>query len=310
MPVLPIPLPSEPEFVKQLEAAIPPNNEKEKDQLKRDMGFNYRKVIGESLWPMVKCRPDISPHIIKLSQFVDNPAKEHYDAARLLVKYLAATKSEGIYYWRESPMDMLPEGPLPTLHTDNYTMTTTPGHNGNLVGLADSDWGGDTVKRKSISGIIIMYAGGAIAYKSKYQEVIAMSTTEAEFVAACDAAKIILFFRSILQDLGIPQEEATVLYEDNTGALLMANAQQPTKRTRHMDIKHFSLLDWVERDLLILQDISTHDNASDAMTKMLPRQLFYRHFDTYMGRRIPDYVQLKSSGKKQPTSLSCSAVEL
>ena len=93
-----------------------------------------------------------------------------------------------------------------------------------------------------------MFAGGAIAYKSKYQEVIALSKTEAEFVAACDAAKIILFLRSFLEDLGIPQEEATVLHEDNAGALLMANAQQPTRRTRHMDIKHFSLLDWVERD--------------------------------------------------------------
>lgn len=54
-------------------------------------------------------------------------------------------------------------------------------------------------------------AGGAIEYKAKYQEMIAMSTTEAEFIAACDAAKMILFFRSILEDLGLPQEDATVI---------------------------------------------------------------------------------------------------
>ena len=140
-----------------------------------------------------------------------------------------------------------------------------------------------------------MLAGGCIAYKSKFQDIIALSTTEAEFVAACDAGKIILFFRSLLEDLGIPQATATVLYEDNNGALMMANAQQPTRRTRHIDIKHFSILDWVERDLLILQAISTHDNAADAMTKCLPRILFYRHFDTYMGRRIPNYVPIKDS---------------
>jgi hypothetical protein len=138
-----------------------------------------------------------------------------------------------------------------------------------------------------------MLAGGAIAYKAKMQDVIALSSTEAEFVAACDAAKMILFFRSILEDLGIPQEEVTVLYEDNNGALMMANAQQPMRRTRHLDIKHFSLLDWVEKDLSILKAISTHDNASDAMTKMLPRQLFYRHRDTFMGRRIPESVRNK-----------------
>jgi hypothetical protein len=148
-----------------------------------------------------------------------------------------------------------------------------------------------------------MFAGGAIAYKSKYQDVIALSTTEAEFVAACEAAKVILFLRSILEDLGIPQPDATTLFEDNNGALLMANAQQPTRRTRHMDIKHFSLLDWVEKDLIILKAISTHDNASDAMTKFLSRQLFYRHYDTYMGRRgISKYVN--TSAQKQSVSTS------
>ncbi len=153
-----------------------------------------------------------------------------------------------------------------------------------------------------MTGVIIMLAGGAIAYKAKYQDVIALSTTEAKFVAACDAAKMILFFRSILEDLGIPQEEATVLYEDNNGALMMANAQQLTRRTRHMDIKHFSLLDWVERDMTILHGISTHDNAADAMTKMLPRLLFYRHMDSYLGKRIPKYASFMMTSSSAPTS--------
>eukprot|EP00590_Aulacoseira_subarctica_P011809 CAMPEP_0172428448 /NCGR_PEP_ID=MMETSP1064-20121228/46386_1 /TAXON_ID=202472 /ORGANISM="Aulacoseira subarctica , Strain CCAP 1002/5" /LENGTH=86 /DNA_ID=CAMNT_0013173241 /DNA_START=328 /DNA_END=584 /DNA_ORIENTATION=- len=58
------------------------------------------------------------------------------------------------------------------------------------------------------------------------------------------------------------QIDATVLYEDNNGALMMANAQQPTRRTRHMDIKKFALLDWVEQDLLILKSIKTLENAA------------------------------------------------
>jgi hypothetical protein len=111
-----------------------------------------------------------------------------------------------------------------------------------------------------------------------------MSTTKAEFITACDAAKVILFFQSILDDLGIEQPEATTLFEENNGAVLMANAQQPTCQTRHMEIKQFSLLDWVEKDLIILQVISTHDNAADAMTKFLSQQLFYRHYGTYMER--------------------------
>jgi len=287
-PTLLIPLPADKEFIKQLEEATPPSSQSEIDTLRQEMGFNYRQVLGEIIWPMIKCRPDISPHAIKLSQYLDNPAREHYHAAKLLVDYLAATITEGIYYWRDEPVDSLPEGDLPTLHADNHTLSATLHQD--LTGFVDSDWAGDTIRRKSISGIAIMLAGGVVAYKSKRQEVIALSTTEAEFVAACDAGKVILFFRSILEDLGIPQDHATVLYEDNMGALLMANAKQPTRRTRHMDIKHFSLLDWVERDLVLLQTVTTHDNAADAMTKFLPKQLFYRHFDTYMGRRIPKHL--------------------
>ena len=70
-----------------------------------------------------------------------------------------------------------------------------------------------------------------------------MSFTEAEFTAACDAAKAILYIRSILSVISIPQDEATTIFIDNNGALLMANAQQPTRCTRHMDIKHFALTD-------------------------------------------------------------------
>ena len=110
---------------------------------------------------------------------------------------------------------------------------------------------------------------------------------------------MILFFRSLLFDLGYEQDDATILYEDNNGALMMANAQQPTKCTRHLDIKYFALLDWVERDLLILHSISTHDNSADALTKPLAKQLFYRHTDTLMGRRVPLKLQ------RSIPSLSC-----
>jgi len=132
-----------------------------------------------------------------------------------------------------------------------------------------------------------MYAGGIIGYRTKFQDTIAHSSTEGEFTAACEAGKMILYYRSILEDLDIPQHHATILYEDNHEALLMANAQQPTKRTPHMDIKTFSLLDWVEQDLLTLHRISTHDNAADHFTKSLSQQLFHRHSDTIMGRRVP-----------------------
>jgi hypothetical protein len=116
-----------------------------------------------------------------------------------------------------------------------------------------------------------------------------MSLTEAEFTAAAKAGKYILYVRSILDQLGLPQNIATTLYEDNQGALLMANQQQPTKCTRHMDIKHFVLQDWVEHDLIRLKRIDTSDNYADVMTKATSRTLFYQHMNYILGKIIPTY---------------------
>jgi len=142
---------------------------------------------------------------------------------------------------------------------------------------------------------LIMVAGGAVGYKTKFQHAIALSSTEAEWVAACNMGKMILYDLTLLEDLGIPQTDATFMYEDNRGALYMANTQQPSGRTCHIDIKTFVLSDWVEQDLITLRDIQTSDNCADHLTKALPKKLFYRHTDTIMGRRIPQHITKQMS---------------
>jgi hypothetical protein len=132
-------------------------------------------------------------------------------------------------------------------------------------------------------------AGGPIAYKSKLQPTVACSSTEAEFMQAADTGRMSLYVRSILWDMGVPQDAATILYEDNDGATAMANAGKPTPRSRHIDIKFYALQEWVERDLLVLQRIDTSVNMSDHFTKPLSRILFYRHRDFYMGHVPPTY---------------------
>ena len=87
----------------------------------------------------------------------------------------------------------------------------------------------------------------------------------------------------------MPQQAASILYEDNDGCTAMANAQKPTSRTRHMDIRYFALCDWVEMDLLILERIDTSVNEADHFTKILDRTLFYRHIDHIMGHIPPPY---------------------
>ena len=287
-----IPITNETTFHQCVENAIPPTNEKDIQQLQLEMGFNYYQAIGELIFLMITCRPDISYPLIKLSQYSNKPAEEHYQCVKQLFQYVKATKTDGIYFWRKKPRHDLPDLPLPTTSTQNYqTDPTTKCDDPSIIhGAVDSDWAGDSNHRKSVPGIIIKYAGGTIYFKTKFQNTIAMSSTEAEFTAACNAAKAILYIRSILDEINIQQDEATTFFIDKNGALLMANAQQPTQRTRHMDIKHFVLLDWVERDLVIMKRINTADNYADSMTKSLGRQLHYPHTDYILGKTIPPYA--------------------
>ena len=291
----PIPMNPDPKYQRKLELSEPATPE-QVQQLEKKYKFKYRQAVGEMIYAMVTCRPDISYSIIKLSQYSTRSAEVHFQALQQVYQYLYHTKNDGIYYWRTKPRHDLPSAPLPIIHQDdNYdynasaerkvTESTT------INSAVDSDYAGDHEHRKSVTGLTIQLAGGAIVYKTRYQDTIALSSTEAEFTAAAEAGKFILYVRSIVNELGIPQTLATTMFEDNQGALLMANAQQPTKRTRHMDIKTFALQDWCERDLLVLQKIHTQHNWADVMTKAQGRVLFHRHMNHIMGKCIPSYVK-------------------
>jgi hypothetical protein len=111
--------------------------------------------------------------------------------------------------------------------------------------MTDSDWDTFPINQCSFTGICFMLAGGCIAYKTRLQKTLAMSSMEAKLMAASDAGKMSLFLCSLLHDLKIPQNAATVLFEDHKGAIGMAMAQKPTTHNHHMDIPYFVLVDWV-----------------------------------------------------------------
>jgi len=231
--------------------------------------------------------------------------KIHYVALKNVFRYFRHTKEDGLVFWRSKEFicKHIQLKPLPNMHNDaiiQKEILEDEHHNydnGKMIGFVNSDWAGDTSHRRSITCIAILFVGAVIAYKSRIQKTIALSSSEAEFVAACEAGQMILYLRTILEEMGVDQDEPTLLYEDNQGALLMANAQQPTRRTRHIETVAFTLQDWIARDLLNMTYIESSKNSSDGMTKPLPRVLFYKHFDVLMGRNIPQQFQHMKKNK-------------
>ena len=213
----------------------------------------------------------------------------------MILAYLHNTKNDGNTFWRTKTNDnpLLKQTTPPHIHSNpiDLLMDERPEHDPlDIHAYADADWAGDTRSRRSFTGCCVRMAGGTIAYKTKLQPTVAQSSTEAEFMGACDTGKMLLFIRSILWDLGIPQTAASILYEDNDACIAMANAQKPTIRTRHMDIKYHAICEWVERDYMVLERVHTSRNLADHFTKQLNPILFKRHTDYIMGRVPPKYA--------------------
>jgi hypothetical protein len=294
----PTPLPTDPTWLKKFYAATGPSDKKEQEKLAKQMQINYRAGVGEIIWAMTTCRPDIAFASVKLSQANSMPHEHHYHGLKHTIRYLYSTRDDGIYYWRTKPRSDLPEGPPPQINSNksDLLLSNRPQHDATTaVAYADSDWATCIKTRRSFTGACIFLAGGVVAYKAKFQPTVALSSTEAEFMAACDAGRMCLFIRSILWDLDIPQEAATTVYEDNNGCTSMGNAQKPTARTRHIDIRYFALCEWIERDLIHLERIDTSINNADHLTKPLTRTLFHRHADFLLGHVPPAYSPVHNS---------------
>ena len=194
------------------------------------------------------------------------------------------TKSWGLLYWRRTILPLLPVGTFQPLTSDPTLPTfPEPQEPTLLAGYVDAAHATDLTTRRSITGLVFMFCGGPIAYKSKIQSTVSTSSTEAEFIAAVHAAKIAKYLRSILSELGYPQLGPTTLYEDNAAAILMINANRPTPRSRHIDIQHFAIQEWKANHEIVLTHIPGIVNSADSLTKSLGSTLHHRHVRRLMG---------------------------
>jgi hypothetical protein len=193
--ILPIPMRNNSTYQANLELTYGPDDVKEQQELETQVAFSYCQAIGELIFAMTICRLDISPAIIKLSQYLEAPAKCHYQATKAVFIYLYATKNDLIYYWRPSPRDDLADEPLPktiayTEQLNKYFDVDNPLR---TKGTSDSTWGNDQRHRRSTGGVVFLLVGGAIYYRTRIQPTVAQSSTEAEFGFMTDAGKAALY---------------------------------------------------------------------------------------------------------------------
>ena len=192
-------------------------------------------------------RPDISHATGVLSQFLTNPNESHCEAVDRVYAYLNTYPELG-----------------PTYGLDNT----------GLIGYTDADWAGDQNERKSTSGYLYLFKGGPISWSSKRQPIIALSSTEAEYIAAVEAAKEGVHQLRLVNTF-LPYEErdtSFILKEDNQSTIRMTHNPEFHSRTKHIDVKFHYIRQLVSEGTLIIDWIPTDIQLADRFTKALTKE--------------------------------------
>jgi hypothetical protein len=213
----------------------------------------YQSIVGALLYAAVNTRPDIAYSVGYLGRAMARPTPTLYDAALRVVHYLHRTRDLGL----------------------RYTRSSSP-----VSGMSDSDW----ATRHSTSGHVFTYCQAAISWASRKQKSVALSSCEAEIVAASDAAKEAVYLRNFFEELGEGDGSPISLSIDNTAARNLAYNPEHHERTKHIDRRHFFIRELVEEGRITVPFVRSTDNIADFFTKPLPATTFHRFRDVIMGR--------------------------
>ena len=194
----------------KLDAIEGETSEDSKDQLLINHG--YANLIRSLMYLAITTRPDIAYSVNKLMQYTLAPKAKHWTAVKRAFRYLKGTRQHKLTY-RGSPE---------LLHND-------------INIYCDADWASDS-DRKSISGYVIIIAGGAVAWSSKKQNTVAPSTPEAKYIAATHVAKQVLWHHSLLTKLEFPLLTPSIMFSDNQSAITIAHHPEFHACTKHIDI--------------------------------------------------------------------------
>ena len=222
--------------------------------------YPYAELVGSLLYLSVVTRPDISYSVGVLSRYMSKPTLAHWNAAKAVLRYLASTPEYGIVY-----------SPSPG-----------PSHSKSLLGFCDADYAGDLDTRRSTTGYMFTLHSGAISWNSRLQPTVAVSTAEAEYMAAAAAVKEALWLRTLLSELGVCSLGPVTLLTDNQASLSLLKHPISSQRSKHIDVIHHFARERVTRGEVVFHYIPTADMTADIMTKPLALPKF-KHFRSLMG---------------------------
>lgn len=209
----------------------------------------YRSIIG-SLRYLVNTRPDLAYSVGVVSRFMEAPTKAHWGAVKHILRYLKGTAGFGCMYERNTELKPF------------------------LLGYSDSDFAGDTEDWKSTSGMVYFLGNSMVTWASQKQRIVALSSCEAEYVAAAAAACQGVWLSRLLGDLMGTKEMPVKLLMDNMSAIALSKNPVHHERSKHIDTRYHFLRECIEEGKVEVDHIGTAEQLADIFTKALGRVRF------------------------------------
>ena len=211
----------------------------------------YASCVGSLMYAMVCTRPDLAQAMSIVSRFISDPGESHWDALKWIIRYVKGSIDIGLIYDQKMNNSDL------------------------VVGYVDSDYAGCLDTRRSTTGYVFTAQGGCISWKSTLQKVVALSSTEAEYMAATEAIKEAIWIKGLTQELGMNSENINV-FCDNQSALHLMKNPMFHERSKHIDIKLHFIRDVIASKEVQVTKVHTNENPADMFTKCVTSSKF-RH---------------------------------
>ena len=214
----------------------------------------YQSLLGHINYAAIQTRFDALFACSALMKHLTNPSTAHISAAKRLLCYFAGTKQHGLRFGRKSDHELIDDG---------------------FTGFTDASYASqDLSTMKSQTGYVFFLNHGAISCMSKRQDVVALSSTEAEFYAIVTAAREALWLKQLLQELRYRSDDVAgpiALWNDNQGALSLSENPEIHQRTKHIAVKWSWIRDVTAEETIQLGYCNTDSMVADGLTKPLGR---------------------------------------
>ena len=234
----------------------------------------FRWFVGSCLY-LCQSRPDISYTVAELSRVVRSPSEKHVDMAWQLAGYLKNTRSAALRFGKPQNQDELNK----------------------LDCFSDASFADCVHTRRSQSGIVVMLNGNPIYWRSKRASLVALSSTEAEYVALAMLCKEVKWLTMALEELGFPQLTpcGVKVNVDNTAAIKIAEGSQSRERSKHFSLRWHYCREMQHAGYIELKYVNTKMNPADLLTKALPIETHRLHASTLLGNPLTFNSDAKGS---------------